>query len=54
MMQAMDEMGLTYGHPGGAFYLYTNISNTGLNAEQFCETLLREGRVLLFSWQYVW
>lgn len=48
MMQAMDEMGLTYGHPGGAFYLYTNISNTGLNAEQFCETLLREGRVLLF------
>ncbi len=48
MMQAMDEMGLSYGHPGGAFYLYTNISNTGLSAEAFCETLLREGRVLLF------
>ena len=48
MMQAMDEMGLSYGHPGGAFYLYTNISNTGLSAEVFCETLLREGRVLLF------
>lgn len=48
MMKAMDDMGLTYGHPGGAFYLYTNISNTGLSAEVFCETLLREGRVLLF------
>ena len=48
MMKAMDEMGLTYGHPGGAFYLYTNISNTGLSAAQFCEMLLREGRVLVF------
>jgi aspartate/methionine/tyrosine aminotransferase len=48
MMKAMDDMGLTYGHPGGAFYLYTNISNTGLSAQVFCETLLREGRVLLF------
>ena len=48
MMKAMDDMGLTYGHPGGAFYLYTNISNTGSGAEQFCETLLRDGRVLVF------
>jgi aminotransferase len=48
MMKAMDDMGLSYGHPGGAFYLYTNISNTGMTAAQFCETLLREGRVLLF------
>jgi aminotransferase len=48
MMKAMDDMGLSYGHPGGAFYLYTNISNTGMTAAKFCETLLREGRVLLF------
>jgi aminotransferase len=48
MMKAMDDMGLSYGYPGGAFYLYTNISNTGMSAAQFCETLLREGRVLLF------
>jgi aminotransferase len=48
MMKAMDDMGLSYGHPGGAFYLYTNILNTGLTASRFCETLLREGRVLLF------
>ena len=48
MMGAMDEMGLSYGHPGGAFYLYTNISNTGMSAEVFSETLLREGKVLVF------
>jgi aminotransferase len=48
MMKAMDDMGLGYGHPGGAFYLYTNISKTGMPAAQFCETLLREGQVLLF------
>lgn len=48
MTKAMDDMGLTYGHPGGAFYLYTNISNTGMPAPQFCETLLREGQVLVF------
>ena len=48
MMEALDSMGLSYGHPGGAFYLYTNTSKTGMPAAEFCETLLREGQVLLF------
>ena len=48
MMEALDQMGLTYGHPGGAFYIYANISSTGLPSPQFCETLLREGQVLIF------
>jgi aminotransferase len=48
LMQAMDELGFTYGFPGGAFYLYTNTSASGLPAPAFCETLLRGGRVLLF------
>ena len=48
MMEALDQMGLTYGHPGGAFYIYANISCTGLPSPQFCETLLREGQVLIF------
>ncbi|CAN5856294.1 pyridoxal phosphate-dependent aminotransferase [soil metagenome] len=48
MMETMDALGLSYGHPGGAFYLYTNVSKTGMPAPQFCETLLKEGRVLLF------
>jgi aminotransferase len=48
MMEALDRMGLTYGHPGGAFYIYTNVSSTGLPAPQLCEMLLREGQVLIF------
>lgn len=47
LMPALTEMGLTYGHPGGAFYIYTNLSSTGLGAAEFCERLLREARVLL-------
>jgi aspartate/methionine/tyrosine aminotransferase len=48
MMEAMDQMGLSYGHPGGAFYLYTNISASGMPAPEFCEALLREAQVMVF------
>jgi aminotransferase len=48
MTGALDKLGLTYGHPGGAFYLYVNIESSGLPAPIFCERLLRETRVLLF------
>ena len=46
MMAALDAMGLTYGHPGGAFYIYVNTSNTGMDAETFCLHLVREAKVL--------
>jgi len=48
MMQALDEVGFTYGHPGGAFYLYVNVEKSGLPAPAFCELLLRETGVLLY------
>jgi aminotransferase len=48
MMEALTKLGFTYGHPGGAFYVYTNVSRTGRPAPEFCETLLQEARVLLF------
>ena len=48
MMGALDELGFTYGHPGGAFYLYVNVERSGLAAPEFCERLLREAQVLLF------
>lgn len=48
MMRSMDDLGLSYGYPGGAFYLYANTSATGMKSPAFCETLLREGRVMLF------
>ncbi|GGA55340.1 pyridoxal phosphate-dependent aminotransferase [Pelagibacterium lentulum] len=48
LMGALSELGLSYGHPGGAFYIYTNISSTGLDAPAFCEELLRETGVMVF------
>jgi len=47
-LAALDALGFTYGHPGGAFYVYTNVSHTGRAASEFCEALLREARVLVF------
>lgn len=48
LMSALSDAGLTYGAPGGAFYIYTNISSTGMKAKPFCETLLRETGVMVF------
>jgi len=48
LMDAMSKLGMTYGHPGGAFYLYTNVSSTGLAAAEFCEDLLRKTGVMIF------
>jgi aminotransferase len=48
LMPALTDAGFTYGHPGGAFYIYTNVSSSGLPAPQFCEQLLRETGVMVF------
>ena len=48
LMPALTDAGFTYGHPGGAFYIYTNVSSTGLPAPGFCERLLRETGVMVF------
>lgn len=47
-LAALDALGFSYGHPGGAFYVYTNVAHTGRAASEFCEALLREARVLVF------
>jgi len=47
-LAALDALGFSYGHPGGAFYVYTNVSHTGRAASEFCEALLHEARVLVF------
>jgi aminotransferase len=49
LMPALADLGLDYGHPGGAFYMYTNISSTGIPAPDFCERLLRETGVMVFA-----
>jgi len=46
VMAALDEMGLTYGFPGGAFYVYVNTRSTGMGGEAFCLRMLREARVM--------
>jgi aminotransferase len=48
LMGALDSMGFTYGHPGGAFYIYTNVSSSGMPSPEFCLRLLQEARVMIF------
>ncbi len=48
MMAALDRMGLSYARPNGAFYIYANVSSTGMSASEFCLRLLQEGRVMMF------
>lgn len=48
MCRALDAMGLSYGRPAGAFYVYANVSASGLPASEFCPRLLRDGRVMMF------
>ncbi len=48
LMEALSAAGLSFGAPGGAFYIYTNISSTGMTAPEFCEGLLRETGVMVF------
>lgn len=48
LMPALTAAGFTYGHPGGAFYIYTNVSSTGMPSPTFCERLLKETGVMVF------
>ena len=47
-MSSLKSIGLSYGEPGGAFYIYTNVSSSGLKASKFTEVLLKKTGVLLF------
>lgn len=48
VMKALDDMGLSYGHPGGAMYVFANITRTGKTAFEFCRDLLLDARVQIF------
>lgn len=43
--QGLVDMGLPVFEPKGAFYIFPNISCTGMSAEEFCEKLVREEKV---------
>jgi aminotransferase len=42
LVNRLNRMGLTTNMPHGTFYVFPNITSTGLNSEQFCERLLEE------------
>jgi aminotransferase len=44
----LDELGIPYAEPEGAFYVYARVADTGVGATEFCERLLAEGRVMIF------
>ena len=43
--QRLSAMGLTYPEPEGAFYIFPDISHTGMDSETFCTRLIREGGI---------
>ncbi|MEM9249901.1 MAG: pyridoxal phosphate-dependent aminotransferase [Pseudomonadota bacterium] len=47
LLEGLDSLGFTYGTPAGAFYVYTNVSSTGMTATRFCEWILEEARVMV-------
>ena len=46
MLDRFREMGLSCFEPRGAFYVFPNITPTGLRSEEFCERLLKEKHVV--------
>ena len=48
ILRRLDDMGISYGRPGGGMYVYANISSTGLDAETFCYELLHQEHVMVF------
>lgn len=44
-VQSLNEMGLICHNPGGAFYAFPSIENTGMDSEEFAEKLLLEEKV---------
>jgi aminotransferase len=48
MCEGLNEIGIPYAEPQGAFYVYANVAAVGVPASQFCERLLSEGRVMIY------
>ncbi len=48
VMEGLDAMGLSYGTPRGAFYVFADVSPLGMRSIDFCLSLLQQKRVLTF------
>jgi aspartate/methionine/tyrosine aminotransferase len=48
LCNGLDEINIPYSEPQGGYYVYANVSKTGLNATDFCLKLLEEGKVIIY------
>ena len=48
LCEGLTSLGIPFAEPQGAFYVYAKVSETGVEATEFCERLLREGQVMIF------
>jgi aminotransferase len=48
VLRHLDRLGFSYGQPRGAFYIFTNISSTGMDSIDLSLKLLQEAHVLIF------
>jgi aminotransferase len=46
-MKALDEMGLSYGYPKGAYLLMLNVTSTGLSSQKFEQVMRDEAKVIV-------
>ena len=46
-VRKLNEMGLKTFEPRGAFYVFPNITSSGMNSDEFCEKLLQEKHVAI-------
>jgi aminotransferase len=46
-MRALDEMGLPYGYPQGAYYIMFDVTSTGLSSREFAQTMRAEAQVVV-------
>ena len=47
LMAALTDMGLTFVYPAGAFYVYVNVSSTGMPSQEFVRQLLIDTGVMI-------
>jgi len=48
LCRGLSSLGIPFAEPQGAFYIYAKVSETGVEATEFCERLLRDGQVMVF------
>ena len=48
LCDGLAEIGIPFAEPQGAFYVYAKVAESGAEATEFCERLIREGQVMIF------